>query len=425
MPGEEANLSGEGDGVVILALPRTEREADDLGRQQGIAGLAIDRLGAGKPVVLVVPEASARLTQLARELAAAQLVQTTTPELQSDPAARTELNSRIDELQRQIAAEVERAFDPRRSGWFTGGERLIVASWRDASSALSSLCDAHYDGAPRIRNELLNRRALSTSAAKARRNLIEAMILRGDVKPDWGSRATRPRSACIAPCSRRTGCTAVAPGVGIRAPRPALKPLWNAIDSFLRDTEAGRRPLAELYDRLRRPPFGIKDGPLPVIVVAALLARDNDVAVYERGSFMPAWTPSHAERLLRSPDGFEVRRCRIDGLRQAVFTRLAETLRLSTGRKPALLDVVRGLVRFVASLTPYARRTLRISERARRIREALVRAREPAQLLFDELPTACGCPPFGPNQAGAPQRVDEFVGLWRRDSARSGTPTPR
>ena len=229
--------------------------------------------------------------------------------------------------------------------------------------------------------------------------------------PNWGSRAIRPRSACIAPCSRLTGCTAVAREAwGFGAPTQALKPLWKAIDSFLHGTEAGRRPLAELYDRLRRPPFGIKDGPLPVIVVAALLARDDDVAVYERGSFMPAWTPSHAERLLRSPDGFEIRRCRVDGLRQTVFTRLAETLHLSTTRKPALLDVVRGLVRFVASLTPHARRTLRVSQRARDIREALVRAREPAQLVFDELPAACGCSPFGLSQVEAPQRVDEFVG---------------
>ncbi len=410
-PGEEANLSGEGDGVVILALPRTEREANDLGRQQGIAGLAIDRLGAGKPVVLVVPVASARLTQLTRELAAAQLVQTTTPDLQSDPAARTELSSRIDELQRQIAAEVERVFDPRQSGWFTGGERLTVTSWRDASRALSSLCDAHYDGAPRIRNELLNRRALSTSAAKARRNLLEAMILRGDVA-QLGFEGHPPEVSMYRSVLEAHGLHRRRAGAwAFRAPRPALKPLWNAIDSFLHDTEAGRRPLAELYDRLRRPPFGIKDGPLPVIVVAALLARDDDIAVYERGSFMPAWTPSHAERLLRSPDGFEVRWCRIDGQRQAVFALLTETLRLSTGRKPALLDVVRGLVRFVASLTPYARRTLRVSERARSIREALVRAREPAQLVFDELPTACGCPPFGPNRAEAPQRVDEFIGL--------------
>ena len=410
MPGDEANLSGEGDGIVILALPRTEREADDLRQQQGIAGLAIERLGAGKPVVLVVPEASARLTQITRELAASQFVRTTTPELQSDPVARTELSGRIDELQRQIAAEVERAFDPRRSGWFTSGEQLIVASWRDASSALSNLCDAHYADAPRIRNELLNRRALSTSAARARRNLIEAMILRRDVA-QLGFEGNPPEVSMYRSLVEAHGLHRQRAGTwGFGAPTQALKPLWKEIDNFLRDTEAGRRPLAELYDRLRRPPFGIKDGPLPVIAVAALLAREDDVAVYERGSFMPAWTPSHAERLLRSPDGFEVRRCRIDGLRQTVLTRLAETMRLSTGRKPALLDVVRGLVRFVASLTPYARRTLRLSQRARDIREALVRAREPAQLVFDELPAACGCPPFGLDQAEAPQRVDEFIG---------------
>ena len=410
MLGEEASLSGEGDGVVILALPRTEREADDLRQQQGIAGLAIERLGAGKPVVLVVPEASARLTQFTRELAASQLVRTTTPELQSDPVARTELSSRIDELQRQIAAEVERAFDPRRSGWFTGGERLIVASWRDASSALSDLCDAHYADAPRMRNELLNRRALSTSAARARRNLVEAMILRRDVA-QLGFEGNPPEVSMYRSVLEAHGLHRRRAGAwGFGNPKPALKPLWKEIDRFLGDTEAGRRPLAELYDRLRCPPFGIKDGPLPVIVVAALLARDHDVAVYERGSFMPAWTPSHAERLLRSPDGFEIRRCRIDGLRQSVFTRLAETLRLSTGPQPALLDVVRGLVRFVATLTPYARRTLRISQRARDIREALVRAREPAQLVFDELPAACGCPPFGLDQIESPQRVDEFVG---------------
>ena len=178
--GEAAHLGGEGDGIVILALPRTPREADDLAKQQGIAGLAVEHLGAGKPVVLVAPAAAARLIQLARELAASQLVRTSTPELQSDPAARTELGSRIDELERQIAAEVGRAFDPRRSDWFAGGERLNVASWRDAAGVLSGLCDERYSDAPPIRNELLNRRSLSTSAARARRNLIEAMILRGD-----------------------------------------------------------------------------------------------------------------------------------------------------------------------------------------------------------------------------------------------------
>ena len=407
---EELNLNGDGDGIVLLTLPRTEMEARDLRTQQGLAGLAIERLGSGKPVVLVIPETPARLFEFARELAASQLVRTSTSELQSDPAARSELSGRIEELERQVAAEVERTFGPDHSEWHTGEARLDVKSWRDASSALSTLCDEHYAGAPSIKNELLNRRALSTSAARARRNLLEAMIRRGDIA-QLGFEGNPPEISMYRSLLAAHGLHRQREGMwGFGAPKRALRRLWKEIDRFLADTEAGRRPLTELYDRLRRPPFGVKDGPLPIIVVAALLARDDDVAIYERGSFMPAWTPSHAERLLRSPDGFEVRQCRVDGVRRDVFKRLAGTLRSSAKHDPSLLDVVRGLVRFVWGLPPYARRTLRLSQRARDIRGALVRAREPAQLVFDDLPEACGHNPFGIRQTEDRNRVDAFVG---------------
>ena len=407
---EDLNPSGDGDGFVLMTLPRTEQEANDLRAEQGIAGLAIERLGSGKPVVLVVPQPSERLPQLARELAASQLAQTSTPELQSDPAARSELSARVEELERQVAAEVGRTFNPEGSEWFAGGERLNLESWRDASRALSDLCDVHYDGAPPIRNELLNRRSLSTSAARARRNLVEAMIVRGGM-PLLGFEGNPPEVSMYRSLLEMHGLHRRREGEwSFGAPKRLLQPLWREVDRFLADTEAGRRPLTELYDRLRCPPFGVKDGPLPVIVMAALLARADDVAIYERGSFIPGWTPSHAERLLRSPDAFEVRQCHVDGTRREVFKRLAGTLRSSSRRDPSLLDVVRALVRFVAGLPPYARRTLRISRRARDIRETLVRAREPAPLVFDDLPAACGCLPFGVGRTEDSQRVDGFIG---------------
>lgn len=406
---EELKLTTEGDGLVLLALPASEHEADDLKTRQSIGGLAIERLGSGKPVVLVVPEASERLAQLARELAASQLVRSSTPELQSDPAARTELTGRIEELERQMAAEVGRAFDPRRSDWITAGEHLAVASWRDASAALSALCDARYADAPPIRNELLNRRALSTSAARARRNLLEAMILRGNTA-QLGFEGNPPEVSMYRSVLEVHGVHGRRGDVwGFGIPKPALRSVWKEIDRFLHDTEAGRRPLTELYARLRRPPFGLKDGPLPVLVVAALLARGDVAAVYERGSFVPAWTPSHAERLLRAPDGFELRLSRVDGSRREVIERISALLRLSDNGSASLLGVVRGLVRFVTGLTPYGRRTLRISKRARDTREALLRAREPAKLVFEDLPVACGCRAIGVHRTANRKDVEAFA----------------
>ncbi len=339
--GDDAPLDGEGDGVVMLALPGTEREAEALRARQGIAGLAIERLGAGRPVVLVAPETAGRAARLARELAASHLVRTSTAELQADPVARTELGARIDELQRQLDAEAVRAFDPRRSAWFARGERLPMASWRDASRALSTLFDTHYASAPPIRNELLNRRTLSTAAARARRSLVEAMVLRGDAER-LGFEGHPPEISMYRSLLEAHGIHRRRRGAwGFGEPNAALRPAWAAIDAWLMETEAARRPLTTLYDRLRRAPFGVQDGPLPVLVVAVLLARRDEVALYERGSFVPALTPSHAERLLRSPSSFEVRRCRIGETRQRALDSLARmllslSLSLSLSRRSAV-----------------------------------------------------------------------------------------
>ena len=212
-------------------------------------------------MVLVIPETSARLSELARELAASQLVRTSTSELQSDPAARSELSGRIEELERQVAAEVERTFGPDHSEWHTGEARLDVKSWRDASSALSTLCDEHYAAAPSIKNELLNRRALSTSAARARRNLLEAMIRRGDVA-QLGFEGNPPEISMYRSLLAAHGLHRQREGMwGFGAPKRALRRLWKEIDRFLADTEAGRRPLTELYDRLRRPPVRCQGRP--------------------------------------------------------------------------------------------------------------------------------------------------------------------
>ena len=64
--GGELKLSGEGDGIVLLALPRTELEREELEGQQGTVAPALERLGAGRPVMLgsctssPLPSSSAR-----------------------------------------------------------------------------------------------------------------------------------------------------------------------------------------------------------------------------------------------------------------------------------------------------------------------------------------------------------------------------
>jgi len=82
-------------------------------------------------------------------------------------------------------------------------------------------------------------------------------------------------------------------------------------------------------------------------------------------------------------------------------------------REPELLDVVTSLCLFAARLPEYARTTELISPTARRVRQVLLRAREPARLLFNDLPAACGLEAFANREAGDQQRVERFVETLR------------
>src|SRR5690606_21230321 len=65
-----------------------------------------------------------------------------------------------------------------RGRWFYRHQARPVASARQIDELLSEAADATYPQAPRVWNELIVRRQLSSAAAKARRNLVEAMLTR-------------------------------------------------------------------------------------------------------------------------------------------------------------------------------------------------------------------------------------------------------
>src|SRR5262249_7203736 len=147
----------------------------------------------------------------------------------------------------------------------------------------------------------------------------------------------------------------------------------HAIQDFFSSTEQQPKSLDQLIQILKQPPFGLRDGPIPVLLCAALIASDSDVGLYEAGSFVPQLTISVFERLMKKPADFLVRRWRVTGVRAAVFHQMAEMLG-QTGTvaaigKRQILDIIRPLLRFISQLTEYARNTQRISEKATKIRD--------------------------------------------------------
>src|SRR5205823_5833376 len=119
-------------------------------------------------------------------------------------------------------------------------------------------------------------------AAAARRGLIEAMVGRSG-EEGLGLRGAPPERCMYDSLLGAPGLHRCEGGRwGFYPPppdaEPALLAVWQAVEQFLADSETARQPVSRLFERLGRPPFGLKLGVLPVLLAAALLHHDAEAA---------------------------------------------------------------------------------------------------------------------------------------------------
>ncbi|MDM8516391.1 hypothetical protein QUF76_09345 [Desulfobacterales bacterium HSG16] len=121
---------------------------------------------------------------------------------------------------------------------------------------------------------------------------------------------------------------------------------------------------------------------------------------YQDGRFLPFIGTEDMEMMTKRPEFFTLRRFAPTGIRKKVFQfykRLLNTQNI-TGkekiRNASMVSIVGPLVQFADRLTPYARQTRSVGKYAQKVRNTIVRSKEPIQLLFTDLPVAVGLEPF-------------------------------
>ena len=161
-------------------------------------------------------------------------------------------------------------------------------------------------------------------------------------------------------------------------------------------------PVRKMLDILKLTPFGLREGPAPLLLAHYLLVNADEVAVYEENVFKPFFGDAEVTLLMRRPELFSLRCYRPSGIRSEVirtYYQVVNTeLKLADRfRNQTLLSVVVPLTEFIKSLPEYTRTTRTISANALRLRNAIANARDPQQLLFRDIPEALG---FSPVEAG-------------------------
>ncbi|MBI2830763.1 MAG: hypothetical protein HYX79_00700 [Chloroflexi bacterium] len=381
----------EADGRVIQCLVESEEECE-------LAQTAAR--GVNNPsVIVLVGKSSDELVETARDVVALEWIKRNTPELEGDRVARQELSERRVEAETAFRAEWSKVFSPgsKHVEVFWHGLELSNLSSKAFASLLSEACDVTFPYAPVVKNELINRRELSSSAAAARRNLVEAMLSSTD-QPGLGIIGYPPQRSIYESLLLTSGMHTDIGNGRWAFVRPndtdlGLQRVWDHIIQSATPKDFKPKPVVDLFDEITRSPFGVADGFAPVLLCACLIANKNTMALYEDGAFIPELTVPAMERLMRKPASFSINQFELAGERSTVIKRFARGFRVEEG----VLPVVRALYARMRFLPKYTLITSDLPRQAIEVREVILRAKSPEKLLFVDLPTALGCQPFQAN----------------------------
>ncbi|KOP25211.1 hypothetical protein AMR41_17555 [Hapalosiphon sp. MRB220] len=358
----------------------------------------------GKPLV-ILSAANLDILQIRTlEFVALSNIKKTAKELQTDGVARKEVNYRLQEAEEFLDETLNQSFSiaGNQQYWIQGNiEKLNNIT--DFNSKLSDICDRVYHRSATLWNELINRRDLTSQGAKARRELIQAM-LEHQYEEKLGLEGYGPEVSMYYSLLEKTGIYRQEDGYWDFYPpseNSGLNSLWEAVENFCLAATEKSQTFDLLYQHLAAPPYGVKQGAIPIILAAVLLYHADDLGLYQDGTFIPVLGTEHFELLVKYPERFAVKYFAVVGLRAEVFKELEVILRnpqlkkLSKVRNTTLLTVVTPLYQFAKKLPKYTQQTRRLADEPRAILKALQTTIEPDELLFKALPAACNLPTIG------------------------------
>lgn len=385
--------AGDAAGRFLLSVPPAgETRKVALAACRSTSAILGDQL-----VVVGLSRNAARIRELGCELIALEMVRSVHPELDGDSVARREIMARIAGVSAEIEEEFREGF--ANAEWFVGGERVVMPPGASLSHLASDLADQHYDKAPRIHSELINRQKPSSNTQAGVRDLMYAMIS-ASARPFLGIAGFPVHRGLYSTVLGEAGLhrDRGAKGYGFAEPSDteagrSFRPAWEAGEALF-SSEQAAVPLGRLYRIWAERPFGIRRGVMPILALAFVLANRNRFAVYCERKFQVEIDSYLVDILLQDENLIALRRVDVDGFRGAILSGVASAVEAVTGLpcSPEPLEVARRLVRFTLDLPPWTRRTLGIglSSTTIEVRRVLLQADDPHKALFVDLPAIFG-----------------------------------
>ncbi len=342
-------------------------------------------------LLLGTPKNAERIAELSLELAAAERVSKTHPELHGDPVARRELVGRIEAVRSSLEEELADAFSTCL--WYRAGESVNPKHDKPLTVLASEIAEEVFSKTPPIFSELINRDEPSSNSVKARKDLMYRMVANAS-EEKLGYEGFPADAGLYFTVLNRPGLHRPnSDGIwGFTAPPTSSKgkrfhPWWQSTRlAVLKDGKT--TTLGQLYDVWAAEPFGIRRGVMPVLALAFFMAHRSQLALYVAGVFSPELNETIVDEWVLDPSRIAFKHVEASKDQARLIDALAATVgqRSNSEVVAAPLEVARRLVSIAVGLPEWTKRTSTVSKRAQEVRAMLLRASDPHKVLFADLP---------------------------------------
>lgn len=316
--------------------------------------------------------------------------------LQHDKVAKREYDNRLSDALRLLNGVIEEAYT--NSPWTIRSE---VRKKIPLSVMASDLADDIFFSSPKIHNELVNRNKLSGTAVSARRKLLDAM-LDSEEEDSLGITGFPPEMSMYISCLKNTNLhyyNGKCWEFSTAHVDSKLSALFKETHDYLTSNSGEMINISTLEDRWVSAPYGLTKGIAPIILFAYLKSLKGTIAYYENDlsnefSFIAEPDSDYIHKLQRNSKSLAIKLIILAKEDTKWVQTLASYVATLTTQpvNTNLLEVATPLVTTMHNLPTWVRNTNNLTEdkvlnkQALSIRDMLLQANDPHELLIKKLP---------------------------------------
>lgn len=270
------------DGLIVYVI--TNRDKKDL-----IHNMNVDRS------IYVYRKESKKILEEVKKLIAIEYLLTQKKDLnKKDPKAVLELNEYRKELDSYIKDYILEWTDPTYSEniFISNGieiERKKIGSVKELSSYMSKQLFNCFNKTLIVNNELINKNKLSTAMTRARKEIIDVLLLSDELEPSLGYKNLSVNHTFIRSLLELNG---ILNENVVTIPKPCTNNdrinkahyVMTEIEYFIKRCETEELSFNDIISKLKSQPFGLRDGYIPVLLAAALRKYRHNAYIRLKGA---------------------------------------------------------------------------------------------------------------------------------------------